>query len=245
MWRIILVGLTALVVSGSGASGDPAEQAGERLALELRQLIPVEPLLKRGELQIRHAEGSREAKTVMIQILPGRDGSWTNILETVMKGNQESSRLTIVHHPDRPNEYLLSKTPNAQTPFPPPAVVTDKSTAFAGSDFSLQDLGYEFLHWPGQRLLRQERRRYRLCDVLESRRPGPIDGGYARVVSWVDVESRGILRAEAYGADDKKLKEFSVGRLRQVASGIEVSEVYTVNYETDTKTTLRFRFIEY
>jgi hypothetical protein len=67
---------------------------------------------------------------------------------------------------------------------------------FAGSDFWVADLGLEFLHWPKHLLLRKEMRRSRPCDVLESTCSQPATG-YSRIVSWIDIESAGILHAHA------------------------------------------------
>ena len=81
---------------------------------------------------------------------------------------------------------------------------------FAGSDFWLCDLGLEFFHWPGQKILKKETRKTRRCNVLESTNPNPSANGYSRVVSWVDEESDGIVHAEAYDSKNKLLKVFDI-----------------------------------
>ena len=112
--------------------------------------------------------------------------------------------------------------------------------AFAGSDFSIADLGLEFLHWPDQRLLQKEMRRSRSCRVLESTNPHPVPGGYARVKSWVDAESHGILYAEAYDVNGKELKEFYPKDFDKVDGQWQLHEMQISTVKTDSRTTVKF-----
>ena len=51
-------------------------------------------------------------------------------------------------------------------------------------------------------------RRGQSCNVLESVNPQPVPGAYARVKSWIDIDTGGIIYAEAYDPRGKLLKEF-------------------------------------
>ena len=113
---------------------------------------------------------------------------------------------------------------------------------FAGSDFWLADLGLEFFHWPEQNLKKQEMRRGRACQVLESINPKPSAGGYSRVLSWVDSETHGLLRAEAYDSNGKLLKEFELKEAEKVNGQWKVSELQMRNTQTGSRTTLKFNF---
>jgi hypothetical protein len=108
---------------------------------------------------------------------------------------------------------------------------------FAGSDFSIADLGLDFLHWPEQNLIKKEPRRTRLCNVLESVNPQPVPGAYSRVVSWLDIQStNGIIFAEAYDFQGKKLKQFIP---KKVIHG-QLAEIEIDNVQTDSRTTVDF-----
>ena len=48
---------------------------------------------------------------------------------------------------------------------------------------------------------------------MESTNPNPGANGYSRVVSWIDEDSLGIVMADAYDAQGKKLKEFYPKRM--------------------------------
>ena len=111
---------------------------------------------------------------------------------------------------------------------------------FAGSDFSPADLGLEFLHWPAQKLIKGEMRMGRWCDVLESAHPQPPPGAYARVVSWVDHETGGLIRAEAHDARGRLVKTFSLRNFKKVDGRWQLKEMEIINETADTRTRLEF-----
>jgi hypothetical protein len=113
-------------------------------------------------------------------------------------------------------------------------------TPFAGSDFWLADLGLEFFHWPEQRLTHRTLKRSRECHVLESVNPQPAPGGYARVVSWIDVESGGILNAEAYDSRNRLVKEFISKDFQKVNGEWMLREMEIMNKLTGSRTTIEF-----
>lgn len=112
--------------------------------------------------------------------------------------------------------------------------------AFAGSDFWRSDLGLEYLHWPEQRVLKWEMKNHVGCQVLESRNPTPRPTGYARVLSWIHDESRGIVRAEAYDEQGRLLKEFRPTELEKVNGRQELKEMVIENVKTESGTRLVF-----
>ena len=114
------------------------------------------------------------------------------------------------------------------------------AAAFAGSDFSITDLGLEFFHWPKQRREKHEMRHSRNCHVLESINGNPLASGYARVMSWVDIESGGIVRAEAFDKAGKKVKEFKVGHFRKVDGRWHLESMKIWTPTTGQETELKF-----
>jgi hypothetical protein len=153
--------------------------------------------------------------------------------------NPGGTRLTVVHTPGRPNRYeLVEAAPGGGAKALTPA---QTMAPFAGSDFWVADLGLEFLHWPEQRVLRHEMRHSKACKVLESVDPQPVPGGYARVVSWVMVESpHGIVHADAYDAKGELLKRFDPKSLEKVQGEYQLEEMEMRSRKTGTQTVIKF-----
>ncbi len=110
----------------------------------------------------------------------------------------------------------------------------------ADSAFTLSDLGMEFLYWPSQIVLKTQRRKSRLCYVLESRNPNPTNGEHHRVVSWVDQKTGGILLADLYNASPKPVKRFSVKGLTKKNGRWQVDEMEMRDMITRARSRLKF-----
>jgi len=194
-----------------------SDKSGRELAARLRSAFPSENSEFHGALILR--QRGLPTNTIPIRSTITTNGLfWQVTYETDAAGNTPAEKLTIVHTPVRPNQYHYARATNtADRPGPPvPLGAEQIMTSLAGSDFSLADLGLEFFHWPVQRLLKHEMTRSRSCRVLESVNPKPIPGAYARVLSWIDVETDGLIRAEAYDGDNKLVKEFLLGSFEKV-----------------------------
>jgi hypothetical protein len=159
---------------------------------------------------------------------------WTTLYLVKLESGVNES-LAIQRSTDGHNEYVWKRGEEILK-----LKGTEATNQFAGSDFALIDLGMEFLHWPRQVLVTREMRKGRGCDVLESRPNRP--GLYARVVSWIDQETSGLLMAEAYDATGRILKEFEVKGFKKVAGQWRVREMEIRNRQTDSKTRLHFNF---
>jgi hypothetical protein len=79
-----------------------------------------------------------------------------------------------------------------------------------------------------------------ICDQLESVNPHPAPGAYAKVVSYIAVESGGIVEAQAYDPEGNLLKSFIPKKFEKVNDQWQVEEVRMENRHTDTKSLLRF-----
>lgn len=143
--------------------------------------------------------------------------------------------ITVVHDGAKPNQYIQRANGSAVN------LSTSQTTMpFAGSDFSLTDLGLEFFHWPDQRVTKKEMKRSRASKVLESINPHPAPGSYARVVSWIDNESNAILMAQAYDAQGKLVKEFIPKKVEKVEGQWQLQEMEIDNDQTHSKTRVDF-----
>jgi hypothetical protein len=214
---------------------DPVK-LGQSLAQELRSARPADASEFTGVLKITKP-GFTNAVPIACKIDVRADG-WNVTYETKGGGDEPPQRFVIKQAPGKPNVYLYAEN-NGQLR---ELARHELTLPLAGSDFWLVDLGLDFLHWPQQRITDFEMRRGRSCRILESRDPQPVPGGYARVLSWVDVETDGILMAEAYGRGDEKKaqKEFKVGSFKKVKGEYQLQDMEIRNPKADTRTKLEF-----
>ncbi|HXC34796.1 MAG TPA: outer membrane lipoprotein-sorting protein [Candidatus Acidoferrales bacterium] len=228
--------LTFTAMAQSTNSPSAAEVQGQTLTSEILSETPATNFTQTGVLRIRNSGGSTNIP-VTFETVIGTD-RWQVHYAAGKPGMLES--LMIVHQNYEPNEYYFLST-NAGT-------VIDGSmtrlnhdqimSPFAGSDFSIADLGLEFFHWPDQKVTGHETRRMRDCTKLESDDPNP--GGYSRVVTWIDDQTLGIIHAEAYDANGKLLKVFDPKSLKKVNGQWELQDIEIRNVQTRSRTRIQF-----
>jgi len=236
------VALVLLIAVGTGWAADslppgaspildPAKE-GQEMAARLRSSGPEEGSEFSGVLEITAKDG-RQRFTPMVSKITVTTSNWQVVYQSLPTNGVPAETLTILHSPGQSNRYTfaINGATNRAVPL---------TQAFAGSDFWLMDLGLEFLYWPQQRALRAEMMRSRPCRVLESVTPQPSPGSYARVLSWIDNESGGVLQAEAYDRQGKLLKKFSLGRIREVRGQWRLQEMRIRNAQTRQQTELKF-----
>jgi len=217
-----------------------AEARGRALVADLLARKP-EPVTNTGVLRIRGADRQQREIQVKFQVSESPEGVVT-VYEVPATGETAGySRLTIVHSGRSASVYSLLEDFKGVDGNNKTRELSGDATMvpFAGSDFWVADLGLEFLHWPKQLLLRREMRRSRPCDVLESTHPQPLTG-YSRVVSWIDIESAGILHADAYDAKGNLLKQFDPTELQKVGSERQVREIEMRNRQTGSRSAIEF-----
>lgn len=220
---------------------EPLQPAdGHELAATLCNQGPGQDFATSGLFKTRDAQGRRLQQFVSLKTITSSN-SWLAIYEAGPSAAQITCKLTIVHHPDAPNQYdlsILGTNGNFSMPVPiPPA---QAMIPFAGTEFWLTDLGMDFFHWPDQTIIKREMRKSRPCKVLESINPHPAPGSYARVLSWIDNETGGLLRAEAYDSNRKLIKEFSLRSFSKINGHWELKEIEIRNALTDATTRLEF-----
>ncbi len=213
--------------ASAGADPSKSEREGRALVQELLSQRPSENSTHAGVLKIRDGKGKRtEIPVTIVTLLTATN--WQNLYTATPAADRADSTLTVIHTHQQPNQYLSkSNSPSGMT-------------SFAQSDFWFADLGLEFLHWPEQRLLKKELRRGEACHVLESINPQPAPGAYSRVVSWIDIDTGGIVHADAYGHDKKLLKVFEPRKFNKVEGRWQLKEMEIRNEQTDSRTSLIF-----
>jgi hypothetical protein len=169
---------------------------GPRLAQQISSGAPDENSEIHGTIRI-HAGDFRTNIPVVCKVeIAGN--SWRTVY---VAGSQI---LIVVHSTNGPNQYFTVANSNQTNAI----ASADTDIPLAGSDFSLTDLGLDFLHWPTQVEQKGEMRLGQPCYVLDS-----INGrsdGIVRIRCYIDKQSGGIILADAYNAAGDVLKEFSL-----------------------------------
>jgi hypothetical protein len=233
---LALLALAAVEPPPKPAPLDPAEASrqGRALAAELISGHPTQNITNSAVLNIRDANGNLAQIPVRFELFLSGN-SWENRY-VVLNTNSSiiTETLSVIHADSQPNRYLHSLA-GTTTP-----AACDPTNSFAGSDFALGDLGLEFLHWPEQRVLKSQMRRSRSCRVLESVNPSPAPGAYSRVVCWVDIDTDGIVHADAYDCKNKLLKEFDPKEFKKVDGQWQLREMEIDNRQTGSRTRIEF-----
>jgi len=207
------------------------EKEGQELAAKLRDSTPAENSEITGVLEITTHAG--QVRTVpIVSRITVTPTNWQVSYQTTDTNLVPAETLTIIHSPGQASTYRLIAGSNVAAPSP--------TRPFADSDFWPLDLGLEFFHWPKQRALRAEMSRGQPCRVLESSNSNPGPGGYARVVSWIDNESGGVIQAEAYDSTNKLLKKFALGKFKKVEGQWQLQDMRIRNVQTEQQTELKF-----
>ena len=233
-FALILLRWPIAAQSPSAAIPDPAK-AGQAIAARLRNAGPEKSASFDGWMTI-----VRRDRTNTLPIRSRIEVTSTNWLIRYIAGtNPPIDTLTIVHTPGRPNLYYATVGTNAAS-LGSPLAAGELFQPFAGSDFWRADLGLDFLAWPSQQQVTHQMRRGRACRVLESRPATANPAGYLRVKSWVDVETDGILRAEAYDARDRFIKEFLLGSFRKVDGVHQLEDMTMRKPDSGEETRIQF-----
>ena len=226
-----------------GLAPSPDAVEGAALAAELRTSRPGNSFTNSATLRLRDAAGRRSSVPVTIRTLvPEGAADWHVVYEA--RAAKGTETLTITHHADRAPSYELARAAaDAPAAAPRALVAGETSEPFAGSDFWVCDLGLEFLHWPEQRTVRRDKpemRKGRPCRILDSIRPATAGNGYVRVRSWIDLDHKQPLIAEAYDPAGKLVKEFSVGSVKKVDGVWQLKDMEITGERDGTVTKLEF-----
>lgn len=236
----VVMALSAFTVYGV-TTNDAATALleGRQLARQLREIRPTQSFTNTATLKLRGAKARRA--DLPLQIITSLAlTNWQVAYRTAVTNPAVVAAFTVAHDEHGSNEYRSISVDGSESCV---ALAAGQLwTSFAGSDFTLVDLGQEFFHWPEQKLLKKELKKGQSCDVLESRPASALANGYARVVSWIDRDTGGIVQAEAYDAKGKLLKEFELKEASKVNGEWRVTEIEMHNVQTGSRTLLVFDY---
>jgi hypothetical protein len=246
-----ILSIAFLLAFAPGASGqakvetpvplDPvqAEREARLLVAELLAQKPGENATNLGRLIIQQNRVSQPEVAVRFETIQTAT-NWLSVYETVPgAGQSNATRLVVIHTPGQPNQYQLSEPASASAPRK--LAGNQTMVPFAGSDFWVADLGFEFLSWPRQTLLKKEMKNNKFCAVLESINPRPEGQGYSRVVSWITADKpHGPAHADAYDISGKKLKSFDPKSVEKVEGVYQLHSVEMRNLKARSRTVMEF-----
>ena len=218
---------------------------GAKLAERMRSLQPEENAKWRGTFKILHRQQKFPPIPVSCETT-STPTSWSVVYAADATSASGAEKLAVLHSTNGPNQYIYARasSPGGSLGEPQQLAGAAADVPLAGSDFWLSDLGFEFYHWPQQRLLKGDMRSGKPCYVLESVNPSPSAAGYGRVVSWIEKEHVAPLIIEAYRADNtnKLFKEFALGSFKKdKATGrYELKSLQIDNDRTGSTTLLEF-----
>lgn len=228
----------AISTRAQGTKAVPDRGPSEKIDANalLREIVGMAPRSAReiaGVLKIRDADGGQKKVPIRWTMVP-LTNQWHDIFQTP-QGTELPSEVLRIIHASSANVYEFSRGGEKVH-----EASTNLFIPFGASDFWLADLGLEFLHWPNAKHVKTEMRKSRPCYVIETLNPNPKKNEYPRVLSWIDTEHGGLIRAEAYTANGKLWKEFSIGSIKKVDGRWQIKELHIRNDLTDTDTRLEF-----
>lgn len=217
---------------------ESASIRGQELVTELLSQQPESDSEIIGTLTVRDSQGKSSSVKVQFRV----SLTPTNIISRYSTNPQNGApgETVLIHQrPGQPNSYFLAEGTNAS---PRQLGRKEVTRPFAGSDFWISDLGLDFLHWPGQLVIKQEMKRGQSCEVLESFLPSESSEGYSRVVSWIASQKPGvvIVQADAFDAQNKLLKQFSPRNLQRVQGKWQLQSMEMRNRQTGSRTVIEF-----
>ena len=212
----------------------PTDVAGQKamgaaLAESLRGMRLVNQDEIKGNLRIRKPRGKRENVPVIFRAKA--EGAAQVETFATAKGT-----LQIRKTPHKPNEYFF-KAPGAKAEMKMEGEQLNE--IFAGSDFTLGDLGLEFLQWPNQQVIGRASRLRETCNILLSKPAKVLPGGYSHVKCWVEIHNRALLCVEAYRGT-KRVKLFQAKSFKKLEGEWQLRELELRNDVSDARTQIQF-----
>jgi ATP-dependent Lon protease len=113
-----------------------------------------------------------------------------------------------------------------------------------GTDLAWMDLSLAFLWWPDGVTRGTEEVKGRECYVLDIPAPAGDFAGCSGVRVWIDPRISILLRAEAYGMEDQKLRRLEVKSFRKINDRWFIKDIEVQSYPSRHKTILRVRDVQ-
>lgn len=210
-------------------TGTPDEK-GQELASAILSQVPTANYQTQGMLTIRSPRGNRQKLKISSLVYASPSHTWTNIFQIAdLKGTIKEEFL-IVRNPQKKNVYYRTFGKVDTQGRTLIQRIGDPFIPIGNSDFMMGDMGFQFLFWPSQEVIREQLRSGRKTYLLESKEPDPKV--YSKILTWVDKKTLGPMRAEAFDLTGKRIKIFSVGGIKEINGQKVVSRFDMENLQT-------------
>lgn len=108
------------------------------------------------------------------------------------------------------------------------------STGIRGTDLTYDDISFRYLYWPKKQLIGDEVIRTRRCHVVDLYNPARL-GEYYMVRIFVDKESGGLVRMQAYDWNGKLIKSCTATGVMKIKGATVLKSMDVVRYVPGTK----------
>jgi hypothetical protein len=112
------------------------------------------------------------------------------------------------------------------------------SVGIRGTDLTYDDISFRYLYWPKKQLIGDEIIRTRKCHVVDLYNPDNKArlGEYYMVRIFVDKESGGLVRMQAYDWNGKLIKSCTATGVMKIKGATVLKSMDVVRYVPGTKT---------
>ena len=237
-WLTLLL-LAALAGTSLRAEDVPVLPPAETILAGVMGALPDIPLLVNAELQSRTKDGALEQKFNVEMLLDWQTdppGARYTLRDNF---GASLSHLALSWPLVGPAEYrFFTGQPLQAAPLP------NLAEPIAGTDISWMDLSLAFLRWPNPITRGEEEVKGRACFVIDIAAPAGAFAGCSGVRVWIDPRINILLRAEAYGLEDQKLRRLEVKSFRKINDRWFIKDIEIQSYPTRHKTILRVRDVQ-
>jgi hypothetical protein len=213
----VIVLLWSVLTSAAIAADAPAPPTvGEIVQSVLDQQFASDIRLK---AKLFRPQGlDRDTELGVVEVLMRRtDKDTRTVVRSLEPAEYAGTTLLVIqpHEPDAPPRFFLSGKDGK-----PEELARERlKETVLGSDFSYEDLNLAFsLYWRQRELIGEEITRGQTCYRVEFKAPQEAVSQYARVVMWIEKNRRAMVKTEAFDADGRRVRSFSVAALRKVKS---------------------------
>ncbi len=162
----------------------------------------------RARVLLWETKRGRTLRRLRAETLMHRGDGDTRFLYRVLSPLEEAGTTLLVIEPagEGPTRYFL-RLPGEKAREMRGA---DLATPFAGTRFSLQDFGFDFVRWPDQRVVGLDRTKGIEAVIVESRPPPGSRNPYAWVRTWIARKEFAPLRCEAYDEEGRRVRRIEI-----------------------------------
>ena len=232
---LILFAVALFALPGRAGAAPPAEP----ILKGVIGALPDIPLLVTGELQSRAKNGKLERRFNVEMLLDWQmDPPGARYTLRDRFGASLSHLALSWPGPGQAEYRFFTGNPLQAAPVP------NLAEPIEGSDIAWMDLSLAFLWWPGAEVRGEEEVKGRLCQVLDIPAPADAFAGCSGVRVWIDPNIHILLRAEAYGMADQKLRRMEVKSFRKINDRWFIKDIEVQSYPSRHKTLLRVRDVQ-